>query len=162
MDAEGKTKEQLKAERKAAFELQQKMKVEAEGDEAKSEKSKAELKAERRAKQEAQRAAKEAAANQKKEANQSKDAKESKIKIPDEIKADDKKTEKKLNKNLKVQNVQQRTKAQRQIGLFSHLHQYERELSVTRNMPVSGSNIHPSMIQLGLQVGFFLYLYLYG
>jgi len=151
VDAEGKTKEQLKAERKAAFELQQKMKAEAGGDEAKSEKSKAELKAERRAKQEAQRAAKEAAANQKKEANQSKDAKESKIKIPDEIKADDKKTEKKLNKNLKVQNVQQRTKAQRQIGLFSHLHQYERELSVTRNMPVSGSNIHPSMIQLGLQ-----------
>jgi len=150
-DAEGKTKEQLKAERKAAFELQQKMKAEAGGDEAKSEKSKAELKAERRAKQEAQRAAKEAAANQKKEANQSKDAKESKIKIPDEIKADDKKTEKKLNKNLKVQNVQQRTKAQRQIGLFSHLHQYERELSVTRNMPVSGSNIHPAMIQLGLQ-----------
>jgi len=150
-EGEAKTKEQLKAERKAAFELQQKMKAEAGGDEAKGEKSKAELKAERRAKQEAQRAAKEAAATQKKEAGPPKDGKESKIKIPDEIKADDKKVEKKLNKNLKNQNVQQRTKAQRQIGLFSHLHQYEKELSVTRNMPVSGSNIHSAMIQLGLQ-----------
>jgi len=143
----GKTKEQLKAERKAAFELQQKMKAEA-GEEASGEKSKADLKAERRAKQESQRAAKEAAQKKAQDPKQTKDAK---VRVPDEIKADDKKTEKKLNKVLKDQNIPQRTKVQRQVGLFSHLHQYERELSVTKNLPVVGSNIHPAIIQLGLQ-----------
>ena len=153
--AEGKTKEQLKAERKAAFELAQKQKAEA-GEAAagvkEGEKSKAELKAERRAKQEAQRAAKEAAkeAGQKK-VPEGKQSKEPKVKVPDEIKADDKKVEKKLNKTLKDQNIASRTKVQRQVGLFSHLHQYERELSVTRNLPIVGSNIHPCIIQLGLQ-----------
>merc|ERR1719282_2264295 len=153
--SDGKTKEQQKAERKAAFELAQKQKVEA-GEAAaggkEGEKSKAELKAERRAKQEAQRAAKEAAkeAGQKK-VPEGKQSKEPKVKVPDEIKADDKKVEKKLNKTLKDQNIASRTKVQRQVGLFSHLHQYERELSVTRNLPIVGSNIHPCIIQLGLQ-----------
>ena len=147
----GKTKEQLKAERKAAFQLQQKMKTEAaaEGeDKASGEKSKADLKAERRAKQEAQRAAKEAAQKKTQDSKQSKDAK---VRVPDEIKADDKKVEKKLNKVLKDQNIPQRTKVQRQVGLFSHLHQYEKELSVTKNLSVAGSSIHPAIIQLGLQ-----------
>ena len=143
----GKTKEQLKAERKAAFELQQKMKAESESV-ADGEKSKADLKAERRAKQEAQRAAKEAAQKKTQDSKQSKDAK---VRVPDEIKADDKKVEKKLNKVLKDQNIPQRTKVQRQVGLFSHLHQYERELSVTKNLSVAGSSIHPAIIQLGLQ-----------
>merc|ERR1719282_1449768 len=153
--SDGKTKEQQKAERKAAFELAQKQKAEA-GEAAaggkEGEKSKAELKAERRAKQEAQRAAKEAAkeAGQKK-VPEGKQSKEPKVKVPDEIKADDKKVEKKLNKTLKDQNIASRTKVQRQVGLFSHLHQYERELSVTRNLPIVGSNIHPCIIQLGLQ-----------
>ena len=149
----GKTKEQLKAERKAAFDLQQKMKAEAGApadgvEKASGEKSKADLKAERRAKQEAQRAAKEAAQKKTQDSKQSKDTK---VRVPDEIKADDKKVEKKLNKVLKDQNIPQRTKVQRQVGLFSHLHQYERELSVTKNLSVAGSSIHPAIIQLGLQ-----------
>ena len=153
--SDGKTKEQQKAERKAAFELAQKQKVEA-GEAAaggkEGEKSKAELKAERRAKQEAQRAAKEAAKEVgQKKVPEGKQSKEPKVKVPDEIKADDKKVEKKLNKTLKDQNIASRTKVQRQVGLFSHLHQYERELSVTRNLPIVGSNIHPCIIQLGLQ-----------
>ena len=152
-DTVDKTKEQLKAERKAAFELQQKKKAEAavgtEAAPADGDKSKAELKAERRAKQEAQRAAKEAT---QKKAQEVKQSKESKIKVPEEIKADDKKAEKKLNKVLKDQNVPARTKVQRQVGLFSHLHQYERELSVTKHLPVVGSNIHPEIVKLGLQV----------
>ena len=48
---------------------------------------------------------------------------ESKIRVPDEIQADVAKTEKKLAKTLSSQKVPARTKAQRQIGLFSHLHQ---------------------------------------
>ena len=152
-DPDGKSKEKLKAERKAAFEQQQKMKAEADTAGGSvvpvAEKSKAELKAERRAKQEAQRAAKEEAQKKTQEAKQ---LKEEKVRIPDEIKADDKKVEKKLNKTLKDQNIPQRTKVQRQVGLFSHLHQYERELSVTKDLSVVGSNIHPAIIQLGLQL----------
>eukprot|EP00092_Neocalanus_flemingeri_P082989 GFUD01104087.1.p1 GENE.GFUD01104087.1~~GFUD01104087.1.p1 ORF type:complete len:725 (+),score=224.08 GFUD01104087.1:61-2175(+) len=140
-ESKEKTKEELKAERKAQFE--QKSKVESGVDSA-AEKSKAELKAERRAKQEAQRLAKTQSQEQKQKP-------ESKIRVPDEIKADDKKTEKKLLKTLNSQNVPVRTKAQRQVGLFSHLHQYEREVSVTRNLPVVGGSLHPAIIQLGIQ-----------
>jgi len=141
---DGKSKEQLKAERKAQYE--QKVKSE-DGGEPKPEKSKAELKAERRAKQEAQRLAK----SQAQQSQEQKQKPESKIRVPDEIKADDKKTEKKLMKKLTSQNVPARTKAQRQVGLFSHLHQYERELSVTRDLPVVGGNLHPAIVQLGIQ-----------
>jgi len=140
----GKSKEELKAERKAQYEQKAKMEGETE---PKAEKSKAELKAERRAKQEAQRLAKA-------QAQQSQDQKqkpESKIRVPDEIKADDKKIEKKLQKKLNSQNVPARTKVQRQVGLFSHLHQYEREISVTRNIPSVGGNLHPAIIQIGIQ-----------
>jgi len=139
-----KTKAELKAERKAQFE--QKSVIES-GGEPKVEKSKAELKAERRAKQEAQRLAK----AQAQQSQEQKQKPESKIRVPDEIKADDKKTEKKLLKTLSSQNVPARTKAQRQVGLFSHLHQYEREVSVTRNIPVVGGSLHPAIIQLGIQ-----------
>jgi hypothetical protein len=45
-----------------------------------------------------------------------------------------------------------RTKAQKKVLLFKHLHQYERELSVTRPYPIVGAHIHPSVLQLGLQV----------
>merc|ERR1712013_563543 len=141
---DGKSKEQLKAEGKAQYE--QKVKSE-DGGEPKPEKSKAELKAERRAKQEAQRLAK----SQAQQSQEQKQKPESKIRVPDEIKADDKKTEKKLMKKLTSQNVPARTKAQRQVGLFSHLHQYERELSVTRDLPVVGGNLHPAIVQLGIQ-----------
>lgn len=138
-----KTKDELKAERKAQYE--QKAKAANLG-EPKTEKSKAELKAERRAKQEAQRLAKTQAQSQ-----DQKQKPESKIRVPDEIKADDKKTEKKLMKTLTSQNVPARTKVQRQVGLFSHLHQYEREVSVTRNIPIVGGSLHPAIIQLGIQ-----------
>ena len=105
------------------------------------------MKAERRAKQEAQRLAK----SQAQQSQEQKQKPESKIRVPDEIKADDKKTEKKLMKKLTSQNVPARTMAQRQVGLFSHLHQYERELSVTRDLPVVGGNLHPAIVQLGIQ-----------
>jgi len=144
VQSKDKSKEDLKAERKAQYE--QKAKSEG-GEEGKPEKSKAELKAERRAKQEAQRLAK----SQAQQSQETKQKPESKIRVPDEIKADDKKTEKKLMKKLTSQNVPARTKAQRQVGLFSHLHQYERELSVTRDLPVVGGNLHPAIIQLGIQ-----------
>jgi len=108
---------------------------------------KATTKAERRAKQEEQRKKKAEAAGKGGEVK----SKESKVRVPDEVKADDKKTEKKLAKTLISQKVPARTPAQRQIPLFSHLHQYERETSVTKDLPVAGGNLHPAVVQLGLQ-----------
>jgi len=109
---------------------------------------KATTKAERRAKQEAQRAAK---AGIQAGGNQQKPKIESQIRVPDEIKADDKKTEKKLARTLNNQKVPARTPSQRQIPLFSHLHQYERDESITMALPVVGANIHPVIVRLGLR-----------
>jgi hypothetical protein len=39
-----------------------------------------------------------------------------------------------------------------QVPLFSHLLQYEKENSVTRDLPVVGGNLHPAIIELGIQV----------
>merc|ERR1719447_1063450 len=104
-------------------------------------------KAERRAKQEEQRKKKAEAGK----GGETKSKETAKDRVPDEVKADDKKTEKKLAKTLISQKVPARTPAQRQIPLFSHLHQYERETSVTKDLPVAGGNLHPAVVQLGLQ-----------
>ena len=111
-------------------------------------KSKAQLKAERRAKQEAQRAAK-ADEAQKKEESKSKPPQVKRV--PDEIQADRASVEKKLAKRLASQQILPRTKAQRKVQLFSHLHQYEREFSISSSYPIVGSHIHPSIMTLGLQ-----------
>lgn len=117
-------------------------------EEASSElRSKAELKAERRAKQEAQRAAKSQAQDAK-----SKAAAPTKIRVPDEIQADQKKVEKKLARTLANQNLPARTLAKRKVPLFSHLLQYEKENSVTRDLPLEGGNLHPAVIELGIQL----------
>lgn len=111
------------------------------------EKSKAELKKERREKQEEQRRKKEEEAAKKKE-----DTKKEKVKrVPDEIQADRASVEKKLAKRLASQQISARTKAQRKVMLFSHLHQYEREFSLSRSYPIVGAHIHPSILTLGLQ-----------
>ena len=111
-------------------------------------KSKAQLKAERRAKQEAQRAAK-ADEAQKKEDSKTKPPQVKRV--PDEIQADRASVEKKLAKRLASQQILPRTKAQRKVQLFSHLHQYEREFSISSSYPIVGSHIHPSIMTLGLQ-----------
>ena len=60
--------------------------------------------------------------------------------------------EKKLQKKLASAQIPARTQAQRKVMLFSHLHQYERELSISRKLPVVGGNIHPAVVELGLQL----------
>ena len=120
----------------------------AEQNEMEGGKSKAQLKAERRAKQEAQRAAK-ADEAQKKEDSKSKPQQVKRV--PDEIQADRASVEKKLAKRLASQQILPRTKAQRKVQLFSHLHQYEREFSISSSYPIVGSHIHPSIMTLGLQ-----------
>ena len=167
--SESKSSEEIKAEREA----KKKAKAEAKGkaknkdnttepppktksepapqseqNEMEGGKSKAQLKAERRAKQEAQRAAK-ADEAQKKEDSKSKPPQVKRV--PDEIQADRASVEKKLAKRLASQQILPRTKAQRKVQLFSHLHQYEREFSISSSYPIVGSHIHPSIMTLGLQ-----------
>lgn len=146
-DKEKKSKEELKAERRAEFEAKQKEVKAAPTSTEEGGKSKAELKAERRAKQEAQRAAKENK-QQKPVASQ-----ENRVRVSDEVKADDKKAEKKLEKTLASQKVPARTPVQKQVALFSHLHQYKRDTGeLTRELKVGGeTNIHPAILQMGLQ-----------
>ena len=134
-------------------------------------KSKAELKAERRAKQEAQRAAKASAVVQK---SQESDKKQSTVtqsslesggrvssakpaaphqsqKVPHDRQVDRASVEKKILKKLASQNIPSRTVAQRKVKLFDHLHQYEREYSISKSFPVVNSHIHPAVLQLGLR-----------
>ena len=111
-----------------------------------AQKSKAELKAERRAKQEEQRAKKQAEAQKKAETAKAKPV----TRVPDEIQADRACVEKKQLKKLASQQILPRTQAQRKVMLFSHLHQYEREFSLSRSYPVVGSHIHPSIMTLGM------------
>lgn len=135
----------------------QKHSVEAsQTDQNKPEKSKAELKAERRALQEQQRALK----AQKKESGASGPSKDTSAasvvktepkRVPDHIMADDAQTQKKMAKKLEKQQIPQRTKVQRQVRLFEHLHQYEREFSLTQSLPFKSSSIHPAIVRLGVQ-----------
>jgi len=78
--------------------------------------------------------------------------KQSSVKVPPEIQADQEKIEKKLTKSLASHNLPPRTKSQKIAPLFSHLHQYERENSVMKDLPLSPSNIHPSFVSLALQL----------
>lgn len=124
-------------------------------------KSKAELKAERRAKQEAQRAAKLASkatgGSSGKEGGQVPSGppaatKKEPKRVPDHLKADDAETQKKVAKKLEKQHIPQRTSTQRKVRLFNHLHQYERESSLTKSLKFStGCSIHPAIVKLGVQ-----------
>ena len=143
--AEGeKTKAQLKAERKAQFEQQQKLKAAEQSDDKPGEKSKAELKAERRAKQEAQRKAK--AEGQEKKTQEKKTQEEKPAGTEKKIV---KKVEKKAEKETASRGDGGRGKGLRQVGLFSHLKQYERR--AVESVAVVGGETHPAILEVGLQ-----------
>ncbi|DAZ97786.1 TPA: hypothetical protein N0F65_009532 [Lagenidium giganteum] len=57
---------------------------------------------------------------------------------------------KKMAKRSK-ESVVVRTRAQKQVALFSHLPQYERESSLSLNIGFSNKEIHPSVLSLGLK-----------
>ena len=61
-------------------------------------------------------------------------AKGGRTRVPDYVKVDDDKLMKKVAKKLEKQQVPQRTVVQRKVAIFSHLHQYEREVSLTQEI----------------------------
>ncbi len=139
------------------------------------EKTKAQLKAERRAKQEAQRAAKAAGGGGKEKKagggseqqpqqghqqqhpqaaaakTSSSSSSSATQRVRDDMQADRASVEKKLQRKLASAKIPARTKAQRKVMLFGHLHQYERELSVSRRMPLVGGTVHPAVVEVGLK-----------
>ncbi|XP_065063368.1 translation initiation factor eIF2B subunit delta-like isoform X1 [Rhopilema esculentum] len=133
-------------------------------------KSKAELKAERRALQEAQRAAKLAKTggevapkakpgaenqNQAKQKNQDGTGqnahKRQDSRVSYQIQMDDERVQKKEAKKLARQQVPIRSRVQKKVSLFSHLHQYEKDTSLTKEISSISGAIHPVIIKLGLQ-----------
>jgi translation initiation factor eIF-2B subunit delta len=100
-------------------------------------------KAERRALQEKQRADKAA-----KEGGAPKKPKQ----VSSKIQADDQSKSKLRSKKLRKAGVPERKSNQKQVELFSHLRQYDTSVSLTDKIPFGAkSNIHPSIIQLGLR-----------
>lgn len=137
-------------------------------------KTKAELKAERRAIQEAQRAAKAASLGQpqgkqqqsKQKQNESTNVKGKKdninmnmksstdalnVRVADNVKMDDMKVQKRVSKKLAKQHVPQRSMQQKKVHLFSHLHQYEKDPLLTKDIGFTTGTIHRAIVKLGLQ-----------
>ena len=54
--------------------------------------------------------------------------------VPGHLMADDAQAQKRMAKKLEKQHIPQRTKVQRKVRLFEHLHQYEREFSLTQTL----------------------------
>lgn len=95
--------------------------------------------------------------------------------VSDNVMQDIAKTRKQAARKLDKQKIPRRTDAQKKLDLFSHLHQYEREVSLTRNLSwvdwkrfetgsvvfinfnnlicfrFENSSIHPQTLRLGLQ-----------
>ncbi|PIK54399.1 putative translation initiation factor eIF-2B subunit delta [Apostichopus japonicus] len=124
-------------------------------------KSKAELKAERRAKQEAERAAKLAQKGEMPSTNQgstggqtkprSEIIKKERPRVSDDIKVDDPSVLKRRAKKLEKQQVPQRIDSEKKVNLFNHLDQFERSISLTKELSFSSGGIHPAIVMLGLQ-----------
>ncbi|CAJ0948553.1 unnamed protein product [Ranitomeya imitator] len=71
--------------------------------------------------------------------------------LPEHVLVDDPEAQKKLAKKLERQQVPYRNDYGRKVSLFSHLHQYSRKMPLTQQMSIPNSWIHPSVVRLGLQ-----------
>lgn len=159
-----KTKAQLKAERKAAFEAKRAAEIPDKRmpDKQTQQKSKAALRAERRAVQEAQRAAKEGkhhlenvcpvASVKTEDVLPKQDHKEG-MKDAEQVSKSEKfACGRKIHKKTTDDPVILQQEVRKKVRLFRHLPQYHHNSLLTRNLRLAGSDLHPSVIQLGLQI----------
>ncbi|XP_029845031.2 translation initiation factor eIF-2B subunit delta isoform X2 [Ixodes scapularis] len=161
-----KTKAQLKAERRAAFEAQKAAQLVAQKNEEKEAggKSKADLRAERRALQEAQRAAKmQTAVKPGKEPG----SEDSAVGTPAPPKkavtgqaSSDANVEGKASRQDQPQDAAKKVpkkstgeaRKQKELHLLSHLEQNPGTVDHLRSYGLSGSQIHPAVLRIGLQM----------
>ncbi|XP_053565435.1 translation initiation factor eIF-2B subunit delta isoform X2 [Bombina bombina] len=71
--------------------------------------------------------------------------------LPEHVQVDDPAAQKKLAKKLERQQVPLRKDYGSKVSMFSHLHQYSRRLPLTQQMSIPSSVIHPVVVRLGLQ-----------
>uniref|UniRef100_A0ABM5F7X3 Translation initiation factor eIF2B subunit delta n=1 Tax=Pogona vitticeps TaxID=103695 RepID=A0ABM5F7X3_9SAUR len=71
--------------------------------------------------------------------------------LPEHVQVDDPAAQKKLAKKLERQQVPLRPDYGAKVSLFSHLHQYSRKELLTQQMSIPASVIHPAVVRLGLQ-----------
>ncbi|XP_061481972.1 translation initiation factor eIF-2B subunit delta [Rhineura floridana] len=71
--------------------------------------------------------------------------------LPEHVQVDDPAAQKKLAKKLERQQVPLRPDYGAKVSLFSHLHQYSRKELLTQQMSIPASAIHPAVVRLGLQ-----------
>ncbi|KAK3751992.1 hypothetical protein QZH41_010973, partial [Actinostola sp. cb2023] len=74
------------------------------------------------------------------------------MQVAPSLQVDDAKVQKKVAKKLAREQVPVRPTSQKKVGLFSHLHQYEKDVSLTQELSLGTvGNIHPAIIKLGVQ-----------
>ncbi|XP_053107167.1 translation initiation factor eIF-2B subunit delta isoform X2 [Hemicordylus capensis] len=71
--------------------------------------------------------------------------------IPEHVQVGDPAALKKLAKTLERQQVPLRPEFGAKVSLFSHLHQYSRKELLTQQMSIPVTAIHPAVVRLGLQ-----------
>ncbi|XP_069461582.1 translation initiation factor eIF2B subunit delta isoform X2 [Ambystoma mexicanum] len=71
--------------------------------------------------------------------------------LPEHVQVDDPAAQKKFAKKLERQQVPLRPDYRTKVNLFSHLHQYSRKIPLTQQMSIPATVIHPSVVRLGLQ-----------
>lgn len=71
--------------------------------------------------------------------------------LSEHVQADDPAAQKKLAKKLERQQVPLRNDYGTKVNLFSHLHQYSKKMPLTQQMSIPSAVIHPSIVRLGLK-----------
>ncbi|XP_015270647.1 PREDICTED: translation initiation factor eIF-2B subunit delta [Gekko japonicus] len=79
------------------------------------------------------------------------EAQPGRTRLPEHVQVDDPAALKKLAKKLERQQVPLRPDYGAKVSLFSHLHQYSRKVLLTQQMSIPASAIHPAVVRLGLQ-----------
>ncbi|NXX54589.1 EI2BD factor, partial [Scopus umbretta] len=71
--------------------------------------------------------------------------------LPEHVQVDDPAAQRRLAKKLERQQVPLRQDYGTKVNLFSHLHQYSRKKPLTQQMSIPSTVIHPAVVRLGLQ-----------
>ena len=139
--SEKKSKAELKAERRLKQEAQRAAKNSGQkpkptqsqpGDE--STKGEKQTKQQQQSKQQQQQSKQQQQSLKKQTSSSSVAKSHDQPRVSSNMQVDSEKVQKRITKNLAKQNVPQRSATQKKVQMFSHLHQYEKDLSLTKNI----------------------------
>ncbi|CAG0895886.1 unnamed protein product [Cyprideis torosa] len=72
--------------------------------------------------------------------------------VPDTLMMDSPRVEKRMTKKLAARGIPKRTSATKKVEMFSHLTQWDNSSPVTTGLPVANANIPPVVVQFGLRL----------